>query len=100
MLSDCQMDDLFSEVKEGTLKNSWELFRADSGATEPGHRPSDPAGYEALDYLQQGYPEVSQIDRDKAEYVYYGAVKASKTCLECHHHQSAKVKEGDLIGMA
>lgn len=100
MLGDRQLDDLLSELKAGTLKNSWELFRADPGDTDPEHRPSDPAGYEALDKLQQGIPEDFQHDNDKDEYVYYGAVKATKTCLECHHHQSPKVKAGDLIGMA
>lgn len=95
-----QLDDMLGELKAGTLKNSWELFKADPDTTDARHRPSDAAGYEALDLLRQGKPEVFQIDREKGEYVYYGAVKASKTCLECHYHQTPLAKEGDLIGMA
>ncbi len=95
-----QLDDMLSELKPGTLKNSWELFKAAPDETDTSRSPSDAAGYDALDRLQQGEPEVFRPDLDKDEYVYYGAVRASKTCLECHHHQSPKVKVGDLIGMA
>ncbi|MES2790965.1 MAG: ATP-binding protein [Planctomycetota bacterium] len=95
-----QLDDMLGELKAGTLKNSWELFKADTeGTADAGHLPSDAAGHEALDLLRQGRPEFFQID-EKGEYVYYGAVKASKTCLECHYHQTPHAKEGDLIGMA
>ena len=95
-----QMEDMLGELKAGTLKNSWELIKADPETADARHRPSDPAGYDALDQLRQGKPEFFQFDRDKREYVYYGAVKASKTCLECHYHQTPNAKVGDLIGMA
>jgi len=94
-----QLDEMLSELKPGTLKSSWELFKSDPDA-EPRHRPGDTAGYEALDKLRQGYAEVFRPDQERGEYVYYGAVKAGKTCLQCHYHQSPGVHEGDLIGMA
>ena len=95
-----QLDEMLSELKPGTLKSSWELFKADPDATDPRHRPGDTAGYEALDKLRQGYAEDFRPDRERGEYVYYGAVRAGKTCLKCHYHQSPGVKVGDLIGMA
>ncbi len=100
ILGDKQLDDMLGELKAGTLKNSWELFKADPNTTDAKHLPSDAAGYEALDQLRQGLREVFQFDHDKREYVYYGAVKASKTCLNCHYHQTHNAKVGDLIGMA
>lgn len=95
-----QLDEMSAELKAGTLKHSWDVFKADPNTTDPRHSPSDPAGYYALDQLRQGKSEFFQFDRDKREYVYYGAVRASKTCLECHYHQTPNAKVGDLIGMA
>jgi two-component system sensor histidine kinase BarA len=92
-----KLDDMLTELKPGTLKNSWELFSADPNAA-PRHRPGDTAGYEALDRLRQGYAEDFLPDHKKGEYVYYGAVRAGRTCVQCHYHSQNKV--GELIGMA
>lgn len=95
-----ELDELLGDLKPGELKNTWELFKANPAATDPRHSPSDPAGYDALDKLRQGYSEFFVPDREKGEYVYYGAVKAGKTCITCHYHKSENVQLGDLMGMA
>jgi two-component system, NarL family, sensor histidine kinase BarA len=64
---------------------------------DSGDRP-DNVGYYALQELLGGKEEHIHIDSDEGEYQYYGAVRAEKSCLECHHHIDRK--EGDLIGMA
>lgn len=95
------VDGLLTALKPDELKNySWDLLKADINATDPSRRPSDTAGYEALDQLRQGIREVFKKDTQKGEYVYFGAVRAQRSCLECHYHKQDKAQAGDLIGMA
>jgi signal transduction histidine kinase len=78
---------------------SWALLKADPASSEPGNRPSDPIGYAALAKLAQGQSEYVFRDRDKGEYQYFGAVRASKSCVDCHRSYTPAIKEGDLMGM-
>jgi len=64
-------------------------------------RPKTLEGHEALAYLLRNTDEDS-ILRQKTEegvtqYEYYGAVRATHSCLQCHEHTGNK--EGDLLGM-
>ena len=86
----------------------WELYKADPTAADAEHRPMDQLGYEALEAIRQGAPEVVKKVPERNEYQYYGAVYATSLCIDCHYHstrttadgQTVKVKEGELIGMA
>ncbi len=64
---------------------------------EAGKEPRDQADFEALSQLHDGEREVTLTEGDR--YVYYGAVYASKSCLECHYHAESELSEGDLMGM-
>ena len=101
---------LAGELQPEDLRDyRWELFKPDPATSQSPDRPSDDEGYEALEKLRQGKDEVVNIlpDLGEGEYHYYGAVKASKSCLNCHWHKKTvtaseeliDVKEGDLIGV-
>jgi signal transduction histidine kinase len=77
----------------------WDLLKVTSD--DPAKGPSDDGDYRALDELTQGKEEWSRItvnSENKREFQYYGAVRATNSCLKCHLAES--VKEGQLIGMA
>jgi signal transduction histidine kinase len=96
------IEKLISDLKPTNYSS--DLFTADPSSSAPGKRPSDPAGYEALNELIGGKREVVHMLRDKGEYQYYGAVRASASCLLCHNHErkanGESVQVGELIGMA
>jgi two-component system, NarL family, sensor histidine kinase BarA len=80
-------------------KSKWDLLRATPD--DPERRPSEQADFDALDRLAQGNREIGGIvanEQGESWYRYYGAVRASESCIKCHRHDQAKV--GDLIGMA
>lgn len=79
----------------------WDLLK--SKTDDPQTSPSDPADYTALHELERGHPEWTRTtDNDgKREFQYYGAVRASKSCLTCHNEDRGQtVAENDLLGMA
>ena len=84
----------------------WSLFRADTVNSEK--IPSDQADFTQLDLLEVNpdLRETYRIVRNKEgrrEMRYYGAVRASQVCLECHYHSTIgtkQVEEGTLLGMA
>lgn len=94
-----------SELKPIDLKESnWTLMKADPDPT------SGPAGnedYRALMEIWNGKQEVIYDRRGKGarNYVYYGAVYASESCIGCHSLRASKagatseLKIGDLIGI-
>jgi signal transduction histidine kinase len=62
---------------------------------------------QALQELRGGKEEHVITDADTNAYHYFGAIKAAKSCVKCHHHKSrgsdedrVAIAEGDLIGMA
>lgn len=69
-----------SEINE----YSWTLIGANTD--DPNSRPFDEEGWKALRKIWEGRDEVIHIHRDRKlhEYHYYGAVKASESCLACH----------------
>ncbi len=87
------------ELSPADLKDyTWKLLPASTN--DPDKRPSDQAEYDALHELAQGKEEVVRMLRDKGEYHYYGAVRATHSCLTCHpRYNEPKVKEGELLGM-
>jgi len=94
------IDSMAMDLKPEDLQEyNYDLVKADPSAADPADRPSGPAGYEALDELRSGKREVVRLLRDKGEYHYYGAVRATKSCVNCHHHSKAGAKVGDLLGM-
>ncbi len=98
-----------NELQPEDLRNyKWELFKADPTAADSEHRPTDQIGYEALQAIRQGASEVVKKVPEQNEYRYYGAVYATRVCIECHYHstrvtedgKTVPVKEGELIGVA
>src|SRR5262249_53826835 len=78
----------------------WDLLKATAG--DPQKSPSDPADFDALDELAHGKSEWSRTvinDEGKREFQYYGAVRATASCVTCHTQQGQQIKQGDLIGM-
>lgn len=95
-----RIDAMARELKPRELENySWELLRATPD--DPEKRPSDQADFDALDQLAQGQRETGGVftgNQGESWYRYYGAVRATESCIKCHQHEKSKV--GDLIGMA
>jgi two-component system sensor histidine kinase BarA len=63
----------------------WDIFSTTT--TDPTKRPSDPAEFQALHELSRGAREVVRMNRETGEYLYFGPVRAAKSCLECHYHK-------------
>jgi two-component system, NarL family, sensor histidine kinase BarA len=93
--------DVFKDYKvPESLDFRANLVKADPTTAEPRELPEDDAGYDALERLRQGRAEVAYPDRAEGIYYYYGAVRASQSCVTCHAARDPNVKaEGDLIGM-
>ena len=103
-----QVEKLSSELQPEHLREfKFEMVDANSAVADSANRPSDDIGYRALLELRDGAEEFVHIDRESNEYRYYGAVKATETCIACHHHKNRQTADGavaiakdDLIGMA
>jgi two-component system sensor histidine kinase BarA len=80
----------------------WDLLKTTSD--DPAKGPSDEGDFRALDELNQGNEEWSRINvtaENKREFQYYGAVRATSSCVKCHNEVLGEsVVEGQLIGMA
>jgi signal transduction histidine kinase len=80
----------------------WDLLK--SKTDDPQSSPTDQADWDALHELEQGQSEwfrTADNSEGKPEFQYYGAVRASRSCLTCHNDDlGQKVAEGDLLGMA
>jgi signal transduction histidine kinase len=83
----------------------WDLLAAAPG--DPNKIPSEQADFSALDELEKGegvreFFRAVQAEDGRREFQYYGAVRASRSCLDCHHHQPRPGLRavGDLLGMA
>lgn len=88
-----------AELKPPDLEEyTWELVK--ENLTDLAHRPSDKAGYAALERLRTGEVDhVVDIVSEKGEYNYYAPVRAAGSCLKCHYHKDDGYKESDLMGM-
>jgi two-component system, NarL family, sensor histidine kinase BarA len=82
----------------------WDLLN--SKGRDPAQRPSDQADYDAEDELRKDKNKsewhriVVQADGSR-EFDYYGAVRASRSCIDCHDSMlGQKLSEGELVGMA
>ena len=96
------IEQMADDVRPEDLREySWSLLKADPSSAED--RPFGPVGYDALERLAQGESEFTIMDREAGEYLYFGAVRATKSCLTCHYHErrvdQTKVAENDLIAM-
>jgi signal transduction histidine kinase len=80
----------------------WDLLIEDSNDSKK--RITDQEDYDALLELKKGTDEITRTTRNaekKKEFQYYGAVRAEKSCVECHTKiLGEQVAEGDLMGMA
>lgn len=103
MSDDLQPPELYLEGKD---RFQWTLYRADS--LQPEKIPSDPTDFTAIEALAQNpesreYYRITRNDNGRREMRYYGAVRASQSCLECHYHSTVAnqpTEEGTLLGMA
>ena len=93
------------ELKPADLKDSnWTLMKADP---DPTTGPAGSEDYRALMEIWDGKEEVVYIRREagKRNYQYYGAVRATESCVDCHSlraqqaGQSVPIKLGDRIGI-
>ncbi|MBI1310514.1 HAMP domain-containing protein [bacterium] len=74
----------------------FELVRANWTTASASERPGDAVAHDALRVLSSG--EVDEhivIDRDAGEYRYFRAIRASKSCVECHEEA-----DGEMMAMA
>ena len=80
----------------------YDLLKATSD--DPAKGPSDDGDFRALDEFSRGKEEWSRItvnSENKKEFQYYGAVRATSSCLKCHNESLGEtVAEGQLIGVA
>lgn len=95
------IDELARDVKGQQPKElaeySWDILKSDTKDPNPAKRPSEPAEFAAYDELLRGASEVVRMNRGRREYTYYGAVRASQSCIDCHAHKGAEA--GSLLGM-
>ncbi|MFN0197149.1 MAG: ATP-binding protein, partial [Planctomycetaceae bacterium] len=93
------IEQLAEQLTPEELKDyRWQLYKQNPTEAEARQRPSDDEGYNALEKLRQGYDEVDFWDT-KEGYQYYGAVRASESCLTCHYHKGSGTEVNSLIGM-
>ncbi|QDU81001.1 Signal transduction histidine-protein kinase BarA [Polystyrenella longa] len=76
----------------------WQVLNKDT--TE---RPLYQQGYEAIDLFKNGQTEftLTQPGTDSEQgdtYHYYAAMRAKRSCIECHLKTEPNLKEGDLLG--
>ncbi|RPI91250.1 MAG: HAMP domain-containing protein [Planctomycetaceae bacterium] len=84
---------------------AFNLFRADTKTA--GKIPSDQQDFTAISEIRRGnLRELTRVgpgQDGKPEMKYYGAVRASASCLKCHYHASIQdepVQTGTLLGVA
>lgn len=102
------VEGLAGELQPQHLKNfRFEMVDANPAVADSADRPTSDVGYQALQALRGGDDHFLHVDRENDWYNYYAAVKATPSCIECHHHKSRQTPEGrvpvqagDLIGMA
>src|SRR5438128_1442330 len=86
------IDTMAKDIKPVDLQDyRWALFKPSSD--DPEKRPSDQDEYDALHELAQGKREVVKRLPLKGEYQYFGAVRASKSCITCHQVRDPNVAE-------
>jgi signal transduction histidine kinase len=61
--------------------------------------PPDDLEQDILSRLLDNEPDVVDIVSARNEYNYYAPVRFTTSCADCHHHNDADLKEGDLLGM-
>ena len=86
-------------MPEMLIGHKWALRGVgDRPEDRPENRPRDVGGYKALDTLLQN-PDQKQVMNRLADnsYQYYGAVRATGSCILCHEHSDKE--KGELLGM-
>jgi signal transduction histidine kinase len=87
-------------VAPDTLKGTeWDIIRPK--ATRGPNRPADAADEQRLKEFQNDRTKLedNRLLIEKRKNYYYGAVRATKTCLGCHHKFEPDLAEGDLIAL-
>ena len=111
-----QIDGIAADLQPEHLRDfKFDIVQpSDAPATR---RPSGDRDYGALRKIREGTDEVVFIvdepdlsdgsGESKGKYHFYSAIRATETCLNCHHHRrrqtksgSVTLQKGDLIGMA
>ena len=92
-----RIEELNTDLQPERLKNfKFELVPADWNEAEVSEWPFGTFAHEAMRVISsEDVDEHIVIDRDKDEYRYFRAVRASQSCLECHNEV-----EGNLMAMA
>jgi two-component system, NarL family, sensor histidine kinase BarA len=80
------------------------IYRVDPASDSPHKRAPDTNAQIALEALRKDFPNTSEIDEivtveNEKIYHFYTGIRARKKCLECHHHKSDDIKEGELMGV-
>ncbi|MDA0835242.1 MAG: ATP-binding protein [Planctomycetota bacterium] len=92
------IEEMAEELTPEELKEyRWQIFKANPTEAGAPQRPDKTFGFEALEKLRQGNDEVEHWDEEGFQY--YGAIRASQSCLTCHYHKSSGNEVNSLIGM-
>ncbi|MEZ6045281.1 MAG: ATP-binding protein [Planctomycetaceae bacterium] len=80
----------------------WQVLNTDPNRNDT-ERPLYQEGYDAIDRFRNGETEfkltLPGTDNSQGDtYHYYAAMRAKKSCIDCHKKFSPDVKEGDLLG--
>ena len=83
------------------LKKYYSMQILRPNATDPLNKPKDAISIERLKEFQKNknLKEDNQLHLDKGFNYYFGAVRATKTCLACHRRLDPDLAENDLIAL-
>lgn len=92
-----RIEELNAELQPERLQDfKFELVRANWTTASASERPSDAVAHDAMRILSAGEAdEHIVIDREAGEYRYFRAVRASRSCVECHEES-----DGEMMAMA
>ncbi|MEX1231177.1 MAG: ATP-binding protein [Planctomycetaceae bacterium] len=92
------IEEMAEELTPAELKDyRWQLFNENPTKAQASRRPDTVEGFDALEQMRQGTNEI--VSWDEHGYQYYGAVRASQSCLTCHIHKGSGYEVNSLMGM-
>jgi two-component system sensor histidine kinase BarA len=81
------------------FSHTWQVFKPNAT-----HSPDIPDDFTTLERIKtfQNNPdkhEENYLDLSNKRNSYYGAVRATRSCLHCHRQRNAELREGDLLAV-
>jgi len=90
------------ESKNATTRSGYVARIILPNSTDANKKPIDPIDYQQLkEFLEDpDKQEAKQLPVIQEQNYYYGAIRATRSCLECHRNKNnPDLKEGGLIGL-